>query len=284
MDYERLYNKFVKHWKNQSIPKGIYTEEHHIIPKHCGGQDDEDNIVKVTYRQHIFAHKLLYKAFERWQDKLAYTLMESVPEDRKKIICSAAGKVGGTRNRESGHMSEVGKKYGPLHGARMVESGHLDRIRPLANNEIQRQKAKELGRSNVETGRIKIALEAAWKKRREGGPTEKQQKALSEHNEKMRICPKAKENMRVAQKQSVKSRVQAAEERANWFVKNAERNEEFLEIKPRGKYWYVSPEGLQFGTSVAAANYYGNNLKDYDVQNWCKRCFAGWKREPVIRK
>lgn len=36
-----------------------YHERHHIIPKCCGGTDDEDNLIDLFPREHYIAHKLL---------------------------------------------------------------------------------------------------------------------------------------------------------------------------------------------------------------------------------
>ena len=36
-----------------------YHERHHIIPKCCGGTDEEDNLIDLFAREHFMAHKLL---------------------------------------------------------------------------------------------------------------------------------------------------------------------------------------------------------------------------------
>ena len=38
-----------------------YTEVHHIIPRSMGGDNSESNLVKLSYRQHFIAHKLLVR-------------------------------------------------------------------------------------------------------------------------------------------------------------------------------------------------------------------------------
>lgn len=59
MTYEHIYSNFIAKCKLQSITG--YSEIHHIIPRSCNGTDSPDNLVNLTIRQHIFAHKLLYK-------------------------------------------------------------------------------------------------------------------------------------------------------------------------------------------------------------------------------
>lgn len=60
MDYQKLYNNLVDSARKNS--EG-YLETHHIVPKCMGGNDDKDNLVKMTARQHFIAHWLLYKIY-----------------------------------------------------------------------------------------------------------------------------------------------------------------------------------------------------------------------------
>lgn len=59
--YARWYAKLVDFAKNRDLPKGTYTEKHHIIPKSLGGSDKKENIVKFLAREHYVAHALLWK-------------------------------------------------------------------------------------------------------------------------------------------------------------------------------------------------------------------------------
>lgn len=42
---------------------------------------------------------------------------------------SKAGKLGGKKNKESGHISYIGKIFGKIQGIKNVQSGHLESIR-----------------------------------------------------------------------------------------------------------------------------------------------------------
>lgn len=59
--YARHYNLLIEKAKNRTLPKKIYTERHHIIPRSLGGTDDKDNLVRLTAREHYIAHLLLWK-------------------------------------------------------------------------------------------------------------------------------------------------------------------------------------------------------------------------------
>lgn len=39
--------------------ENVYHERHHIIPRSCGGTDDENNLIDLLGREHYIAHKLL---------------------------------------------------------------------------------------------------------------------------------------------------------------------------------------------------------------------------------
>lgn len=57
------YKELIDYAKSQKRIKEtkskIYLEQHHIIPKHMGGTDDESNLVLLTVAEHVQAHYLL---------------------------------------------------------------------------------------------------------------------------------------------------------------------------------------------------------------------------------
>ena len=61
-----------------SIYKDIIYHNHHIIPRHAGGTDDESNLIKLTIEEHAAAHKTLYEEHGRWQDKLAWEALSGM--------------------------------------------------------------------------------------------------------------------------------------------------------------------------------------------------------------
>jgi len=61
MDYQKIYNKLIESRKNEPLKINEYYEKHHIIPKCLGGSDSEQNLIKLTYREHFIAHWLLVK-------------------------------------------------------------------------------------------------------------------------------------------------------------------------------------------------------------------------------
>jgi hypothetical protein len=61
MNYETIYNKLIESRLNQDIHG--YYETHHILPRCLGGTDDVSNLIKLTAREHLFAHILLMKIY-----------------------------------------------------------------------------------------------------------------------------------------------------------------------------------------------------------------------------
>ena len=253
MNYEKLYFAFIEKYKNQEFEAGVYTEKHHIIPRHAGGDDSKENLIRLTYKQHVFAHKLLWKAYSRWQDLCAWRVMTSQDADFKQILFSSVGKAN-------------------------VESGFLDKIRPMANTPAQREHARKMAVARVESGEhaevIKLANDA-W--RGQNHTTEwKEQKSIQ-------MSGWAKENKDHYTKMVEKGVIAAKEasyQLSLTVIQNAERNEEFLhKSSSRSKNKFVSPEGLEFDSPIFAAQYYGN-VEYYIIENWCKRNHHGWSRKP----
>ena len=60
MDYRLVYESLMHVASLTNTGAGPY-EKHHIKPKCMGGNNTSDNLVRLTYRQHYVAHRLLAK-------------------------------------------------------------------------------------------------------------------------------------------------------------------------------------------------------------------------------
>lgn len=58
---------------------------HHIIPKHAGGSNEPENLIRLTIPEHAEAHRKLYEEHGRIQDKIAW-LMLSGKTDEGEIL------------------------------------------------------------------------------------------------------------------------------------------------------------------------------------------------------
>lgn len=61
MDYGHHYDKLINRAKNRTFTG--YTEQHHIIPKSMSGNNNPENLVRLTAREHFIAHLLLLKMY-----------------------------------------------------------------------------------------------------------------------------------------------------------------------------------------------------------------------------
>ncbi len=78
-------------------------EKHHILPLHAGGDDHDENLVYLTYIDHIGAHFVRWIAYGDFKDKMAYILMASQSSETRIKRAQLAGQKGGsvaqTKNR-----------------------------------------------------------------------------------------------------------------------------------------------------------------------------------------
>ena len=90
MNYEKLYINSMRSFKltsprerllkrnngdlrlNDSV---LYTEVHHITPRSLGGSNENSNLVELLPEEHLFAHFLRYKAYNKREDMFAVTFM-----------------------------------------------------------------------------------------------------------------------------------------------------------------------------------------------------------------
>lgn len=61
MDYEKIYKDLCERNKDRLLTKEVGYEVHHIKPRCLGGEDIDSNLVKLTYKEHLLAHKLLVR-------------------------------------------------------------------------------------------------------------------------------------------------------------------------------------------------------------------------------
>lgn len=65
MNYRNIYNRIINKAINEKdLRINGYYEKHHIIPKSFGG-NKENNLVKLTAREHFICHWLLVKMYNR---------------------------------------------------------------------------------------------------------------------------------------------------------------------------------------------------------------------------
>ncbi len=98
MNYKRIYSEIMERAKNRIVDVEEYYEKHHIIPKSLGGSDTEDNLVKLTAREHYIAHWLLAKIYEnvdenaaKYKMASAFNIMHNISESNSKRYITSRG-------------------------------------------------------------------------------------------------------------------------------------------------------------------------------------------------
>ena len=82
MNYLKIYNQLIESRKKLKRQLN-YTECHHILPRCMGGNDNKDNLIDLTAREHFIAHWLLWKEYRTKELGCAFGLMRKSKDDLK---------------------------------------------------------------------------------------------------------------------------------------------------------------------------------------------------------
>lgn len=186
--YERWYYSIINKAQGQlrSKTEDVYYESHHIIPKSLGGVDSEENLVLLTYREHLLCHWLLYK-FNESENKAKmahafWSMCQLVNDNHRRVpplhtlesarqahIKALSEKMSGENNPMFGRAGFGGKKHSKEHIEKITGSGnpmfgrtHNEEARKRISESSKRLKDKP--KSN--TMRSKLSNTATGRKRR----------------------------------------------------------------------------------------------------------------------
>ena len=107
-------------------------ERHHIIPKHSGGSNDEDNFTTLQHKEHRVAHKLLYNIYQKLGDKIACNLMLDNCDSLKLNQMSRIIGLEQVRLRKGIHNKEGNKKAVEAH--RKWMNANPDKVKQIASD------------------------------------------------------------------------------------------------------------------------------------------------------
>ena len=83
IEFQEQYNELISvvQKENRGIKRlkdhGKCFNLHHIIPKILGGNNSNDNIVKLTHEEHFEAHRLLYYMYKGTESRTEYGLAKA---------------------------------------------------------------------------------------------------------------------------------------------------------------------------------------------------------------
>jgi hypothetical protein len=157
-----------------------YSEAHHIIPRSLNGKDTEDNLVKLTAREHFIAHWLLTKMvsskkhqYQMWNAFSCMLYRERPGQERYKVtgrifenIKTAGSKIksirmSGAGNPMYGRKGELcpafGRKWTEEH-RKNASASHKGIIRTQESRAKQSASVKGRKKSDLHKEKISEAL------------------------------------------------------------------------------------------------------------------------------
>jgi hypothetical protein len=155
--YTKWYYQLIDNARTRIIPKDVYQERHHIVPRSLGGKNCKNNIVNLLPREHFIAHLLLTKMFsgqEKFKMWKAYNMMLTentvdqtryVPNSRfyelaRKLVGAASSNCNKGRvpwNKGITHSDETKQKIST------INKGNIAWNKGINRSDIDRQHMKD---------------------------------------------------------------------------------------------------------------------------------------------
>jgi hypothetical protein len=87
----------------------LYLEKHRILPGHKKGKYNEQNVVLLTFSQHVIAHYLRFLQYGNIEDRIAVNMMLLQNDEQiRRDMASYAGKLGGKKQQQNLRESNRG--------------------------------------------------------------------------------------------------------------------------------------------------------------------------------
>ena len=141
--YSKIYFAITSNAK-QRIVEG-YTELHHIIPQSMGGNNDKENLVELTAKEHFICHWLLIKMTEG--------------EDRSKMLYALNGMKAENRYQQRYNTKITARVYETYRIEHAENHSKRMKGRPAKNKGIpmsdeQKQLLREKAKANHANGKV----------------------------------------------------------------------------------------------------------------------------------
>ena len=165
----KMYFSLIERAKNRVL-RG-YSERHHIIPKSLGGVvKDKSNIVRLTGREHLIAHKLLYRMVLTKNNKFkmacALHRMRN-PTHSDYILSSKEFERIRIIHAKEISQNRIGIKFSVQHRANISK---VVKGRKLSDSCCTKMSKSRTGKPRSEETKNKVSegLKAMWIKRKTG--------------------------------------------------------------------------------------------------------------------
>jgi hypothetical protein len=157
VSYIDRYERLIQKAKTQNLTSCY--EVHHILPKSLGGTDKDENLVKMTYRQHYVAHWILWKIYGGKMANAFFFMNQQ--RKYKKIGSKAYAKL---REQASGYMSSVntGKKLSEDRVNKMRETTRRQMQNPEAIKNLREKRLAQTITKESYAKQAKIMSSLVW--------------------------------------------------------------------------------------------------------------------------
>lgn len=108
INWQEIYNKFLQERKTSKLEE--VTHRHHIVPRYEQGSNREDNLVRLSVKDHATAHWLRYKWLGKLQDKVAWLMLSGKTVEGERLRIQLAFEKYNTE-----HRRQVMKENNPMY-------------------------------------------------------------------------------------------------------------------------------------------------------------------------
>lgn len=171
--YTKIYFSIIENAKKESRNKrDDYFESHHIIPKSLGGEDDSDNLVLLTAKEHFLCHLLLMKMTEGDAKMKMCHAIWMMCYSSPLLICSRTYEMVKRHRSESmkgvhvpgrwrstpltaEHKAKIsraltGRKFSPEHKAKLKIRNGTPQMKAIATKNLQKATEGNIGKKRPE--------------------------------------------------------------------------------------------------------------------------------------
>ena len=197
--YKTVYDAIVTRAKLRSSE--VEGEWHHIIPRSMGGSNEQENLVKLTYREHLIVHKLLIKftegANKRKMSLALHLMLSSNPSiDRNSHQYQYARKMFIDARTGTTQSDECKRKIGEAHAGRKLPESTKAKLSVANKGRRAGIPISEEHKQKISNALLGHKKDADWVNKVNRNP-EKIAKTADAHRG-MKRSEEAKEKMRVA--------------------------------------------------------------------------------------
>lgn len=166
--YEHWYASITKRGQTRHLDS--YTESHHILPESLGGPDTQENLTKLTAREHFICHWLLTKIYKdgdnHWKMLNAVRMMRAENKNQKRYDNKITARVYQRLKEEYSRLQSERMKgeNNPMYGRPVSETVRQGRSeRASGNNNPAKRPGVGAKISEAKTGKKREPFNDEWK-------------------------------------------------------------------------------------------------------------------------